>query len=140
MFKPGINYRQMAEQQERDTETNAYGDSVTNLQWTEVEFLYCVIHHTSTGRPRPLVSRDTRRAVVNIMHSLSHPSIRLTIELVPVATRRFCPIHVDIVGPLPPSNEMRYLFTVTDRSTRWLEATPMPDATTETCVYIHSMT
>ena len=37
MFKPGINYRQMAEQQERDTETNAYRDSVTNLQWTELD-------------------------------------------------------------------------------------------------------
>ena len=32
------------------------------------------------------------------------------------------------------SNEMRYLFTVTDRSMSWLEATPMPDATTTTCV------
>ena len=34
--QPGINYRQMAEQQETDTKTKAYRDSVTNLQWAEV--------------------------------------------------------------------------------------------------------
>jgi hypothetical protein len=35
-------------------------------------------------------------------------------------------IHVDIVGPLPVATcGSRYLFTVVDRSSRWLEALPM---------------
>jgi cleavage and polyadenylation specificity factor subunit 1 len=47
--------------------------------------------------------------------------------------RRFGHIHVDVVGPLPPSEGQRYLFTVVDRSTRWPEATPMVEANAETC-------
>ena len=49
------------------------------------------------------------------------------------ATRRFDHIHIDIVGPLPPSQNCRYLFTVVDRFTRWPEAIPLVDAQTTTC-------
>ena len=48
--------------------------------------------------------------------------------------RRFGHIHVDIVGPLPTSQGYRYLFTTIDRSTRWPEAVPMVDASTDSCV------
>ena len=48
--------------------------------------------------------------------------------------RRFGHIHVDVVGPLPASNGYKYLFTMIDRSTRWPEAVPMKNATTEECV------
>ena len=46
---------------------------------------------------------------------------------------RFDSIHVDIVGPLPPSKGYTYLFTCIDRHTRWLEAIPMVDATADSC-------
>lgn len=51
----------------------------------------------------------------------------------PQPRRRFGHIHVDVVGPLPPSEGYRYLFTIMDRSTRWPEAVPMVDATAASC-------
>ena len=41
---------------------------------------------------------------------------------------RFRSLHVDLVGPLPVSQGMTYLFTVIDRLTRWPEVIPVPDA------------
>ena len=39
----------------------------------------------------------------------------------------------DIVGPLPISNGMRYLLTVLDRTSRWVAAYPLPEATSANC-------
>ena len=47
----------------------------------------------------------------------------------PQPQRRFGHLHVDVVGPLPPSRGIQYLFTTTECSTRWPEAVPMKNAT-----------
>ena len=46
----------------------------------------------------------------------------------------FGSLHGDIVGPLPESESMTYLFTIVDRYTRWAEAIPMAGCSTETCI------
>ena len=52
----------------------------------------------------------------------------------PVPDRRFSHLHVDIVGPLPESEGCKYLLTVLDRCSRWLEAFPLPqDSSMEVC-------
>lgn len=55
-------------------------------------------------------------------------------------SERFSTVHIDIVGPLPPTkihgelfnNPYRYLLTCIDRSTRYIEAAPMTEITEST--------
>jgi hypothetical protein len=45
----------------------------------------------------------------------------------------FAHIHVDLVGPLPPSRGHTYLFTIIDRTSRWPEAIPLAFITAADC-------
>ena len=60
---------------------------------------------------------------------------RAAIQPIPVPAVRFTHVHVDLVGPLPTSAAgYVYLFTMIDRSTRWLEAVPLRSMDTAACV------
>ena len=45
---------------------------------------------------------------------------------------QFDMMHIDIVGPLPPSHGFSYIFTCVDQFKRWAEAIPIVDIRAET--------
>ena len=58
---------------------------------------------------------------------------KFPLEQIPVPQHRFNHIHVDLVGPLPPSNGFTHLFTIVDRSSQWPEAIPLSDMSATSC-------
>jgi Integrase zinc binding domain len=121
--------------------------------------LYC---YFSSGSARPLIPAADRCTVLNLVHSLAHPGICATkrllskrgvwrgmatdaakwcrdcqhakVQVIPVPDRQFSHLHVDLVGPLPTSaTGFRYIMTIIDRSTRWLEAVPLVNLDAATC-------
>jgi transposase InsO family protein len=57
------------------------------------------------------------------------------VQPIQVPARRFSHIHVDLVGPLlVAADGSSYLLTIIDRTTRWLEAVPLRNMETSTCV------
>ena len=50
-----------------------------------------------------------------------------------VPAERLSHLHVDIVGPLPPSHGFTHLITIVNRTTRWPEAIPLKETTAVDC-------
>ena len=55
------------------------------------------------------------------------------LQAIPTPACRFSHVQVDLVGPLAPSGGFRYLFTIIDRTTRWIEAIPLDKTTAANC-------
>lgn len=56
------------------------------------------------------------------------------VQTIPVPTRRFSHIHLDLVGPLPVSKEGNsHLMTLIDRTSRWLEVVPLASTSARVC-------
>ena len=139
-------------------------EPVTSLKLERVSFPGVnrpVVCDTSTGKPRVLVPTARRKQIFNAVHSLAHPSGKMTFSIlsktyvwqdmqrdvlrlakscpacstvlpIPVPPTRFKHVHVDLVGPFPPDRGFKYLFKLMDRTTRWPEAILLADTKTET--------
>ena len=73
------------------------------------------------------------RTCIPCQSSKVHRHVRAPLHEYEAPERRFSHIHVDLVGPLPVSRGHTYLFTIVDRFTRWPEAIPLTNISTESC-------
>ncbi|BHF78292.1 hypothetical protein SprV_0602140500 [Sparganum proliferum] len=126
----GIDLCAMAAEQQR---VGCPGDeSVSGLQLKDVPLTTgsgTILCDVSAPFHRPFVPASMRRAVFQTLHGLSHPRIRASQKLLAESH-----VHLDVVGPLPPSNGFTYLLTCVDRYTRWAEDIPLPNVQAETIV------
>lgn len=140
-----LDLEAMAAAQSHDEELQQLSTSTTSLHLEHVPILnsnHSLLCDVSQGHLRPLVPSTMRRDIFNNINSLSNPGIKASRHLVaertchncqqskiqrhvkapiqafPTPDSRFDSIHVDIVGPLPPSKGYTYLFTCIDRYTR----------------------
>ena len=70
--------------------------------------------------------RCQRSKVSTHFHSL--------VQVIPVPTRRFSHVHIDIVGILPSSQGYSYLLTMIDRMSCWPEVALLTSFSAESCV------
>lgn len=78
----GIDYCAMASAQQQNVEVQAYRSASSNLQLEDISFGTQRVPLLSTGHARPIVPVGWKRQVFDIIHSLSHPSIRTTKKLI----------------------------------------------------------
>ena len=82
----------------------------------------------------PGINSDVRRwtrSCVQCQRAKVQRHTKTPLTSFPTPDSRFDVIHIDLVGPLPPSRGFTYLLTYVDRFTRWPEAIPLTSITSD---------
>ncbi len=73
------------------------------------------------------------RACLHRQQAKIHPHTRLQSQPVSIPQRHFSHLPIDLVGPLQYSGGLNFIFTVIDRTSKWMEAIPLYDMSVAVC-------
>lgn len=75
------------------------------------------------------------RTCLSCQRSKIFRHVKNTPDRISIPDERFRHIHMDIIGPLPSSKNFKYCLTIIDRFTRWPEAIPLYDTSTDSIIH-----
>lgn len=146
------DFKNIASNQAANGETNhiIWGENKSQLKLISVKIpgsentIYCDV---SQQTPPTFLWKNTRFSVFQNIHHLSHHGVRATRKFITdrfvwssmksdiakwvrSCIERFTEVHIDLVGPLPPSQGKCFL-TCINRFTRWPEKIPIENSLAE---------
>ncbi|UYV65712.1 hypothetical protein LAZ67_3005199 [Cordylochernes scorpioides] len=130
-----IDYEEIAKEQTGDSELQNLISKNISLKFKQCplqsgKLLWCDV---STNNIRPFIPIKFRMmACVNCQKCKVSIHTKSEIGKYQEVDERFSVVHIDLIGPLPPSNDNIYCLTCIDRYISWMEVVPLPDMKSET--------